>query len=42
MFEEVLFHEIGHGVFDYIYDEYNESKTNCFVTLTSGGSFVIK
>lgn len=38
VFEEVLFHEIGHGVFDYIHDEYNESRADYFASLTSDGT----
>lgn len=36
--DEVLFHEIGHGVFDYINDEYNESRADYFASLTSDGT----
>ena len=33
-----MFHEIGHGVFDYIHDEYNESRADYFASLTSDGT----
>lgn len=36
--EEVLFHEIGHAVFDYIHDENNESRADYFASLTSDGT----
>lgn len=38
IFEQVLFHEIGHGVFDYIHDGYNESRADYFTSLTSDGT----
>lgn len=39
IFNKVLVHEIGHGVFDYIYDSRNESRANYFASLTFDGTF---
>lgn len=39
IFNKVLIHEIGHGVFvDYIYDNRNESRANYFASLTFDGT----
>jgi hypothetical protein len=39
IFNLVLTHEIGHGVFDYIYDYTNERRANYFTSLTFDGTF---
>ena len=39
VFDNVLTHEIGHGVFDYINDSKDEKRANYFVSLTFDGTF---
>lgn len=39
IFDKVLTHEIGHGVFDYIDDNKDEKRANYFVSLTFDGTF---
>lgn len=39
IFDNVLTHEIGHGVFDYINDSKDEKRANYFVSLTFDGTF---
>lgn len=39
IFDNVLTHEIGHGVFDYIDDNKDEKRANYFVSLTFDGTF---
>ena len=39
IFDKVLVHEIGHGVFEYINDADNESRANYFASLTFDGTF---
>jgi len=39
IFDKVLTHEIGHGVFDYIDDNKGEKRANYFVSLTFDGTF---
>lgn len=39
IFNKVLAHEIGHGVFDYIDDFENERRANYFASLTFDGTF---
>lgn len=42
IFNKVLVHEIGHGVFDYasgLYDDKSESRANYFASLTFDGTF---
>lgn len=39
IFNKVLVHEIGHGVFEYINDADNESRANYFTSLTFDGTF---
>ena len=39
IFNKVLVHEIGHGVFDYLDDYENERRANYFVSLTFDGVF---
>lgn len=39
IFNKVLVHEIGHGVFEYINDADNESRANYFASLTFDGTF---
>lgn len=41
IFYKVLVHEIGHGVFDYIFDKNNERRANYFASLTFDGTFDI-
>ena len=39
IFDKVLAHEIGHGVFDYLYDGEDEKRANYFASLTFDGTF---
>lgn len=39
IFDNVLTHEIGHGVFDYIDDNKDEKRANYFASLTFDGTF---
>ena len=39
IFNKVLVHEIGHGVFDYLNDSENERRANYFVSLYFNGTF---
>ena len=38
VFVEVLLHEIGHGVFEYINDRHNEGRADYFAALSSDGT----